>query len=166
MGKRLYFIGSFFYVGWFGCVFLAKTSYSQATLIFPLILLAFLLWSRELSWPQAVVVAALSVVGILFDSLAMNLQLISASQAETWLIPAWLISIWLLFALSMIKIGVLFRASFWISCLLGFIFGPLSYKSGEAFKVLEFLSPWTFWVYGVFWALFFPAVLRLSKRFS
>jgi hypothetical protein len=42
----------------------------------------------------------------------------------------------------------------------------LNYKSGEVFNVLTFTSPDTYLYYAVFWALFFPAVLIFSKRFS
>lgn len=155
-----------FYVGWFGSVFLARTSYANLAILFPLILLAFLLFKKQLNSKLIFLAALISVIGVLFDSLLVSLNYVLIEGQTGWLIPLWLMSIWLLFTFSMVKLGPALRWPIWLASALGFIMGPLSYKSGEALRVLAFLTPWTFWVYAIFWAICFPLVLIYSKRFT
>ena len=108
----------------------------------------------------------IAIVGILFDSCLAQSGLIAIHGQSTWVIPVWLIAIWLLFSCSMTQLGPFMRLPTWASVLLGFIFGPLSYLGGEIFKVLFFTTPLTLWVYAAFWAVAFPLILRLSKRFA
>ena len=155
-----------FYVGWFGSVFLAKTEYSNAALFFPLILIGYLLFKNHLNGKRFSLAMAICILGILFDSFTVWLGFISAIGITGFFIPTWLISIWMLFSFSMIKLGTRVSPPVWLAAILGFLIGPLSYKSGEIFKVLAFTTPLTFFIYAIFWALMFPTTLFLSKRFA
>lgn len=156
----------FFYFGWFGCVFLAGTKYSIFSLLFPLCLLGILVVRKSLR-PQGLILAVvISGVGVLFDGLLIHQDFISAKGQAFYLMPVWLISIWLLFSFVMIKVGSYFHLPTWAAAFLGFFIGPISYKSGEIFNVLGFLTPFTFLIYAIFWALMFPSILYLVKRFA
>lgn len=163
--KDLGIVVILFYLGWFGSVFLAKTSFSIASLIFPVFIIAFLYFRKILTKKNIIFALAISLVGILFDFLLIRLGFITAYGDSLLLFPIWLISIWLSFSFSMLKISANFRAPLPIAALLGMIMGPLSYKSGEAFQVLSFLSPITFLIYAAFWGITFPLILFLSKRY-
>lgn len=160
------FLSVLFYVGWFGCVFLARTDFSEASLIFPLLLLGFLHFKKSLTRHDCVYALSLSLIGIIFDHFAIRFELISVSEENVMLIPVWLISIWLLFTFSMLKFGSKLHPPLWLAAMLGGIMGPISYKSGEYFQVLKFLSPLTFFIYAAFWAVVFPLTLYLSRRLA
>lgn len=154
-----------FYIGWFGSVFLAKTAFSIASLLFPVLLIGFLFVKKNLNVKAVFFASLVSILGIVFDFALVHFGFISVSGESLFLIPAWLISIWLLYAFSMLKLGPRLSPPIWIAVLLGMIMGPLSYKSGEAFQVLTFSNSTTFYIYAAFWAVMFPLVLTLSKRF-
>lgn len=155
-----------YYVGWFGSVLLASTEYAAASLLLPLFLIV-LLFLRNLLNPRNFKLALLvSFVGILFDSILIHFGFISAHGPQLFAIPIWLISIWLLFSFSMIKLAPYISLPVWLASLLGFILGPLSYKSGEIFNVLMFTAPLTVFIYAIFWAIMFPSVVFVSKRFA
>jgi hypothetical protein len=159
-------IAVIFYLGWFGSVFLASTEYSCLSLIFPLVLIGFLRRRKYLNLKKFTLAIGLCSIGLVFDALLIKFELISVVGQSILLMPVWLLSIWLSFSFSMIVLGGRLNPPLWLAALLGFIIGPLNYKSGEVFNVLTFTSPDTYLYYAVFWALFFPAVLIFSKRFS
>ncbi len=165
--SKLDAIGSFalFYVSWFMAVFLAPTSYGFAAFSGPAVLILFLCWRGLLNSQNTLLACAITCVGSVFDGLLIHLGLVNAVGDSIGAMPYWLISIWLSFAFSMLALGHTLRAPFAVAAVLGLVMGPLSYKSGEAFGVLEFESSTTLIIYGVFWALAFPLILTLTKRF-
>ncbi len=152
-----------FYLGWFGCVLLAESSWTSFTPLFPIALLIFQVSQRLISIKLLAFAIVISVIGIAFDSVMLARGLISVVPAGTFPLPIWLASIWPLFSLSMVQIGSKLSVPLWLGFLLGFIFGPLSYKAGAVFEVLLFTSPLTFWIYAIFWGLAFPLILRTSR---
>ena len=159
------FISLWFYIGWFGCVLLASTAYGAMSFIFPAILFSFLFFKKQVSFQFINIFVGISLVGIFFDSLVIHFEWMTISGPSDYLIPIWLVSIWFLFALSIPKLGFLIKAPLWVMALLGCIMGPLSYKSGELFEVLTLTSPWTIFIYALFWTIFFPMVIFTTRRF-
>lgn len=159
------FVGILFYVGWFGSVFLAKTEFSLASLFFPAILIGFLAFKKSLSRTDMLCALGISVFGILFDFLLIQFGFVTAQGKYVLLLPVWLVSIWLLFSFSMVKLALRFRPPLWLAAVLGFIMGPLSYKSGELFQVLTLSTSISLLIYAIFWAVMFPIILTLPKRF-
>lgn len=155
-----------FYVGWFGSVLSAQTAHSWQAIAFPIALISFLYLKKLLNNKIILTALFITMLGITFDSLLARLELITIPGQTTLIIPVWLISIWLLFSFSMMKLGVSFNLPIWALACLGFVFGPLSYKSGEVFNALFIASNLALFSYAVFWAIFFPTVILLSKRFS
>lgn len=160
----LIFIFLLFYAGWFGCVFLGRTPYSLVSFLFPILLIGFLKMKGQLRANEIYASLGLAAVGVIFDAWIIQLGLVTTSGDSIFRMPFWLISIWLLFAFSMIKLGRNFQIPIWLSALLGFVMGPLTYKSGEVFQVLKLEAASTLWIYAIFWAVLFPNVLFLSKR--
>ena len=161
---ELIFIFSLYYAGWLGSVLLAKTKYQIFSIAFPIVLVAFLAFKNQLSAQSALVAFTISIFGIIFDQALISLELMRLMGSQV--MAPWLVAIWLLFSFSMVKLGPQFRFPIWIGALLGSVAGPLSYKAGEVFEVLYFSHPFTVWIYAIFWALMFPVILVLSKRFT
>ncbi len=159
------FIGILFYIGWFGSVFLALTEFSLVSLFFPAVMIGFLFFKKCLSRTDLIFASGFSVFGILFDFLLIHFGFVAAHGKYVLLIPVWLVSIWLLFSFSMVKFALKFQPPYWLAVVLGFIMGPISYKSGELFDVLTFSTSYSVFIYAVFWAVMLPLFLNLPKRF-
>lgn len=157
-------IAILFYVGWFGSVLLASVDLSKFSVLFPALLGSYLIFKRPLGKNEILMALGILTAGVLFDTALLKLGLITTLKNENIFLPTWLISIWVMFAFSMVKLGQIFNVPNWIAALLGFVMGPMSYKSGEYFQILEFSTPITFIVYAIFWGLAFPLILNLSKR--
>lgn len=152
-----------FYAGWFGCIFAAKYGFFDLAFVFPALLIGFLLVTRNLSLRIVAKSLLIAFVGAVFDALAIHFGLVETIGRTALQIPVWLIALWLLFAFSMMKIGKEFKIPIWTAVILGFIFGPLTYKSGEAFEVFSFANYFSLCVYAVFWAVMFPVVIKMSR---
>lgn len=153
-----------FYLGWFGCVFLSQTNNPWQTLAFPIVLISFLYFKNLLTLKSISAAIIITIFGTAYDSFLLNLEFISTPGYTGNIIPIWLFSIWLLFSFSMMKIGPSFQLPKFALAFLGFLFGPLSYKSGEVFNALYITSSFALLNYAIFWAIFFPCVIYLSKR--
>lgn len=164
MTSPVVLIGAYYYLGWFASVLLARSAFSWAALLAPLLLIGFLVFKRILRRRELAVGLAAAGGGIVFDSWMANRGLIAVQGQQSSLIPVWLISIWLLFSFSMLIMGRAIRIPTVVASLLGAIAGPLSYKSGEFFEVLTLNSPSAIWLYAGFWSIAFPSILFLAKR--
>ena len=164
--QTVYVVVALFYLGWFGSVFLASTSYAFASLAFPSALIVFLTLRNQLKFSGTLFALCVACLGVAFDSLAIRLGLVHVLEpVDSWM-PVWLVAIWLLFAFSTANLGPRLHVPIWLATSLGFVVGPLSYKSGEYFQVLTLASPSALLVYAIFWALMFPSTVILSKRFA
>jgi hypothetical protein len=158
------FLFGYFYAGWFGCVYLAKTDFAWLSLAIPG-LLVVLLWLNRSLRPTAIVVALLiAAVGTTFDATLSEWGYLQFANHEGYVAPVWLISMWLLFAFSMLHLSAKWNLPLWLQFPLGFILGPLTYKSGEWFALLEFSHAHTFWLFALFWSLAFPLTTTLAKK--
>lgn len=154
-----------FYVGWFGCIFLGPAGYSWITLAFP-ILSYTTLWRLGIRKELALCVF-ISLIGILFDGFSSYFSLIRFEPPpSTGVLPLWMISLWLLFGASLILMQHLFKERYLAAIFLGAIFGPVSYLSGEKFKVLYFNKPFSIFVYVAFWSIYFASSLYVLNRAS
>jgi hypothetical protein len=158
----LVIVGAIFYIGWFGAVYFAKWGHPAASVLFPIALLAFQIWKKILKPKKIYWAIAIATFGAAFDGLMLySGQLVSPLTYS--IIPVWLISLWFLFSFSMMSLGVRFALPIWLLSLMGAVFGPLSYKSGEIFDVLKFSSESAIWIYGLFWMFIFPGVVLVSQ---
>jgi len=155
-----------FNLAWFGCVFTAQKSLDIWSLLLPLIALGLLLWVQPVSKKTALILFGLSVVGIVFDYMAYKFDLIVFTKNDFSFLPIWLISMWFLFVTILPISRPVFAARPLLAAALGFIFGPLTYYSGEAFGVMA-LTGWpAISIYAVFWALYFPACMIAQTKFD
>lgn len=156
---------AWFHVGWLGCVYFAIYGLSPYSLIFPLAGWILLRSVSRVSLSLALYLLAVSVVGMAFDALAAAQGLIVMTDPEFTFLPVWLISLWLLYVSVLPLFGDAFERRWALATALGFVFGPLSYYSGEAFGVLHFGRPLDIVVYGLFWAAFFPVSLHFQRKY-
>ena len=160
------FLSAWIYLGWFGCVYFAKTDWSFVSLIFPLISWILMCLVFGLDRHLLVRILVLFFIGIFFDCAAEYLKLIQLNDLASvrWL-PVWLISIWLLFISSLPLLQSLFKKKYFLASLLGAVFGPLSYRAGSQFGLLEMNGTRALIIYSIFWAIYIPsAIYWLGQR--
>lgn len=153
-----------FYLGWFGCVYFAKWNISQWSFVFPAVPFLFLVALKKLSFRALLFLALISLIGVGFDSLAYNFNLVSFHNHSSAFLPIWLLSMWFLFSTVVPLSHDLFKSKLWLAAILGAIFGPLSYYSGEAFDVLLFQNQSTIFVYALFWGCYFPMIHLFYRK--
>lgn len=160
-----------FQTGWWGCVLLAAGFYNWQPLILTIFLISiyFLYFLKaEQRKTNFIFVGLSAIAGFTIDSTLSYLQIFTflSPHQDIILAPIWLICLWALFALNFsISLRKLFNHYF-ICCLLGFIFGPISYWAGEAFGVLTFNEHklMHLGIVGIVWAIIFPTFIWLYQR--
>lgn len=164
--KQKVFLVIWFYVGWFGCVFFGKWQLAEWSLIFPSVALLLLITSKAATKKQVMVLLLSAVVGLVFDALALRFGLISFPNPAITFVPLWLISMWLLFTTMVPVSHGLFKSNLLLAALLGAVFGPLSYYSGEAFEVFSFSNTKAIVIYAIFWGIYFPAIHYIYRKLT
>lgn len=135
------------------------------SLLFPAILLIFLIVQQKMKTSLFLKLIFLGFVGMGFDGLMAHFGGVHFQSAGAWSLPFWMISIWLLFVLLLPWIQSFFDKRLLLASGLGFIFGPLSYYSGVSLEVLRLSTPTVLVVYGIFWSLYFPlSIYGLRRR--
>lgn len=154
------------YIGWFGCVYFGKMGWQLGSLIFPVVGWILLKSSVALNRQTLAKLSFLFLMGLLFDSAAVHINLIQITPpAQFGWLPLWMISLWLLFISSLPLLQGLFHNKLFWAGLLGAIFGPLSYRAGAQFETLFLNGVTALAVYAAFWAIYIPgAVVWLGRN--
>jgi len=76
------------------------------------------------------------------------------------LAPLWILSMWAGFALTMLYSLESIRTKYFISSILGFIGGPLSYSAGVRIGSLEINTQFTYILLALAWGLIVPLLFR------
>ncbi len=159
-----FFLFVWFYLGWFGCVYFAKWDLSAWSYIFPLIPIVFILKLKFLSKLKIIFLSLLSFFGILSDFVIYHLGFIDFPNHSSFFVPHWLISMWLLFACVFPISQNFLNDRLWLAAILGAVFGPLSYYSGQTLQVLVFKGQLAIPIYTLLWGLSFPfAISKYNK---
>lgn len=160
--KQNFILFGLSYVGWFGCVFAGKFELGAIAYLVPIIY--FISFSRyeKISMPLVSVFAAISFIGIIFDSISLHFQWIKLTiPHEQFGLPHWLNSLWLLFAFSIPMYDSWLKNRYFFTAGLGFFLGPITYFSGAGFGVLAIDNPIHLLYYALFWCSFFPFCIWL-----
>lgn len=149
-----------YYIAWFACVYLAKAQLDWLCLALPPVSFWLLQRKHGLSPRRLQKLVGLAGVGIVFDAaMAWNHAIEFPLGTTLDLLPIWLVCIWFLFAAILpLTAGALGRR-YALAAVLGAVFGPLSYYSGEALGVLVVNTSAGYLGYALFWALYFPVSL-------
>ncbi len=163
----------YYYLGWFACIKMAQSGYELLTLLIPIPLFLWSFFFGE-SIKAIFFSLLLSLVGMTFDSLASYREWIHFENTNSsQLLPLWLMTLWLLFAGTLPALGRFFKGKYFWAAALAAIFGPLTYKSGENFKLINFSQTTSLGflqisdvviLYSVFWAIYFPVSLLILNK--
>lgn len=170
-GTVLFFI--YFYVAWVLCVLIGRSQDHFVSLFLPIPALIFAVWMQKVSVKILIRSLILICLGIGFDVLANHADWISfesriaPSQEQVWsVLPIWLLSLWALYMAYLPTLANIFRGRLIVGFVMGSVFGPLSYLSGEKFDLLYFGSKQAVFFYAIFWGLHFLASIILLNNHS
>lgn len=117
--------------------------------------------------PEALLIAAASVIGLVWDSLLVAIGLIAypTGHLAPGLAPYWIVALWAVFATSLnLSMGFL-RGRLWLAALVGAVGGPLSYFAGGRLGGLEMSDPMlALGAQGIGWAVLLPLLSRMATR--
>ncbi len=100
--------------------------------------------------------------GLLGDGLLFYTENFSFAGEKIGLYPTWLMALWLVFPLNFLHSLKKFLNKPLVAILFGIIGGPLAYKAGPAFGILE-LSENALYFVAIFWALYMGGACLLKS---
>lgn len=156
-------------IGWWSIVLNAEKTHFILIGVFVATALHLLLLSEK-KVTELLFLTAASAIGFLFDTLALQVGLISFIHSTTFP-PFWLFALWLVFSVSFFhSLSWLEEKPLW-SFVLGAIFAPLTYYAGERFNLLSFGSDLQekiihLVIYGILWGFLLVALFKVKKLFS
>ena len=138
----------------------------------PAIVLAILgihvLIDRE-RWLMLKLVAIVTVVTFVFESVVITTGLYTPEPATRWLMiaplcPLWLLALWVNFAAKLVTTALMLRDHYLRGSLLGVLFGLIIFQRAEAMHVLRLNHGlWSLVIIAVLWGLMLPVLLRLTR---
>ena len=150
-----------FYLGWFGCIYLANKPNEFLCFLFPLVAFLWLFFKDKKNLQELALLLGLTLVGISFDFASLQIGVIQLHHQRIF--PLWLVSLWLLYASSIPSMAKFLGSRPWLSALLGGIGGPLCYFYGKAFDLMSFTNNWSVAVYILFWSIYTPFCIKYVR---
>ena len=152
--------------GWFGCIYLARAGGELYTPAIPVVGWILASFALAPSRARAFKAFALASAGISADFLAHQFHLIQfVPDTGFAVLPVWIISLWLLFVVTLLLLARQLNGKYLFAAVLGAVFGPLTYQSGEGFGVLLLAGRSAAIAYSVFWAIYLPSsILWLNSE--
>ncbi len=148
------------YAGWYGCVYCGRKNLGWQSLAFPIFSWVLLFQTLKPSVQDLKKIFIFLILGVLFDFASVHLGLITIADQEKGIgLPVWLLSMWFVFAASLPLLKTLFQKRYFLSALMGALFGPLSYYAGSKFEILFFNNQFTVAIYSVFWAVYLACAM-------
>lgn len=155
-----------FQIGWFACIYAgALNRDALAALGFALVTGVHFATTKNRR-AEAELIAVSGAIGIVFDSVLMNVGLLSFPTGSLipFLCPFWFIALWLNFA-TLLNVSLDWLKK-WLplAAVLGAIAGPVTYYAGARIGAVA-LHPdlWPSLIaIGVEWGIAFPALLKLA----
>ncbi|MFN0123715.1 MAG: DUF2878 domain-containing protein [Blastocatellia bacterium] len=128
-------------IGWYACVVGAARGYAWAGPLYTAVFAAIHLWMTRDPAGEARLLVAVGALGAAIDGALKGTGLLTyASDAFAGLPigPPWIIALWVLLACSLNSSFAWLRGRPLLACLLGAIFGPLSFLAGARLGAVVF----------------------------
>ena len=158
-----------FQLGWFACVLGAAHGTPWLGPVATALAVFVHLFIAPRVLPELQLLMASLFVGLLWETLVLQLGLVrfeAGGSMSRWA-PLWIIAMWPLFATTLnCSLGFL-HGRYLLAAALGAVGGPLAYYAGQQLGALT-LTPTTsaLLVQGAGWALLMPLLMLLARRFA
>lgn len=135
-----------------------------------LVVALHLIVSRRKAWPEAKLVLAITIFGVLLETGLMAAGVIRFAGAAPGQIlpPVWIWALWVGFAtLPNASLGWM-RGRWLLQAIFGLVFGPLAYWTGSKMGAASFpgSTGGALLAIGLVWALAFPTIMLLAERIA
>ena len=158
-----------FQIAWFACVLGGAHDRVTAGTLAVAAAVALHLAIAPRPGPEARLVAILTGIGLVWDSLVVSLGLMSypAGTFAPGVAPLWIIAMWALFATTLNLSMSWLKGRPWLAAAFGAVGGPLAYVAGRKLGGVEMNEPaLALLVQGLGWAVMMPLLLRLAARLN
>ena len=127
-----------------------------------------LLWS-EARRSEAIFIFLVTLLGLIVDSFQKVTGLVVYAAdfpSLPWLAPAWIVAMWTLFATAINSSLKWLNGRYWLTALLGAIFGPLSYRAGGALGAAFFPNGdlLTLIILAIIWGAVLPLLILFNQK--
>ena len=159
-----------FQICWWICVLFSTTNFSY---LGPMIMLLYigvhLLYISDNNIKEFKLIFIAGLIGTIFDSLYIVFNIFSYSSSFSFLpliVPLWITAMWAGFATTLNHSLFWINKNYYIAFLMGFIFGPISYLTGEAFKAIQFNTTIVngLGILAISWGIAVPVVVYINRR--
>jgi hypothetical protein len=158
-----------FQVGWFACVVGAAYGWPWTGTAVAAAVVAFHLLRAARPAEELKLVLVALAIGILWDSLLINLDLIEFSSGTLieGVAPHWILALWALFATTL-NVSLHWLKHRWlVAAVLGATAGPLSYWAGARFGALALKDAVpALAALAIGWAAMTPLLLWIARRYD
>ena len=156
-----------FQVAWLACVLGGANDRSMAGTMVVVAAIGLHLTLAQRPRPEALLIAAATVVGLAWESWVVALGLMSypTGNIAPGLAPYWIVAMWALFATSLNLSMAWLKGRPWLAAVFGAVGGPLAYLAGERLGGLQMPEPLlALGVQALGWAVMLPMLTRLAAR--
>lgn len=160
--KKILLNLALFQIGWLVCV-IGGNLYAVAFTLLALLIHNWLVLSSHTEWK---LIAAVVVVGCLWDMTMANTGVINYADANLLGIPVWLICLWLLFATTFMHGLFWMQRYLWLAVIFAGVLGPASYWFGSQLTDASFGLPLatSLAIMAAGWAVLFPCGIYYAGR--
>lgn len=152
---------------WSACVLGGANDRALAGTMVAAAVIALHLALAKRAAPEALLIAAACIIGLVWDSLLVAVGLIAypTGHLAPGLAPYWIVALWAVFATSLnLSMGFL-KGRLWLAALVGAVGGPLSYLAGGRLGGLEMSDPvLALGAQGIGWALLLPLLTWMATH--
>ena len=156
---------------WWGCVFGTMYNYFYLGPLLAIIFITIHMKHIDIQSNELKLILYISILGTIIDTsfIYTNLLHYEGGYSHNFPIaPLWITSMWAGFAATLNHSMSWLKNKYLTSMLLGVIFGPLAYISGQKLGVIHFLSSYdvTMAVLAILWGLAMPTMYLINDKLN
>ena len=158
-----------FQLCWWSCVLFAKTDYYYTGPFFMACFIFFHLWKVSKKNFEIKLILIFSILGTVIDSLIMQTKILSYEglySSALPIAPLWITAMWCGFSATVNHSMSWLDKKWFLSVILGAVFGPLSYITAAKFEAISLSSDITIVVVvlAVVWGLSMPLIFWVNGK--
>jgi len=162
-----------FKVCWWACVLgsVSNQKYSGPLLVIIYLFIHLYIISDELRQSEILLLLFAGIFGTFVDTIFLNLNLLSYEGSYsniTYIAPLWITAMWVGFTATLNHAFKKIIDKYFIQFVLGLIFGPLAYITGNGLGAIIFNPEYNqnliLFIIAIAWGLSFPLLCWISNR--
>lgn len=159
-----------FQICWWVCVLFSTTRYSYIGAMIMLLYIGFhLLYISDNFKNELKLILITGLIGTIFDSLFIVFNIFNYSSSFSFIsfiVPLWITAMWAGFATTLNHSLYWINKNYFIAFLMGFIFGPISYFTGQSFNAIQFniITSYGLVILAFSWGIAVPLVVYINHK--